>query len=193
MPARDPRYDILFEPVAIGPVTAKNRFYQVPHCTGMGWLRPRMVAGLRGVKAEGGWGVVCTEEVEIHPNTETEPFCEGRLWDDNDIAYHALTCDAIQNYGDYSHNNWIARMMMPIIGFRVVLRQMLHVRHLERVELAALTVSACVETAWAAFTIPEQGGQGSAVAMIVAEAIFLLIGVGALASGAGRYALSDDR
>ena len=30
------RYDVLFEPVRIGPVTAKNRFYQVPHCTGMG-------------------------------------------------------------------------------------------------------------------------------------------------------------
>ena len=24
---RDPRYDVLFEPVAIGPVTAPNRFY----------------------------------------------------------------------------------------------------------------------------------------------------------------------
>ena len=54
-------YEILFEPVAIGPVTAKNRFYQVPHCTGMGWLRPNMVAGVRATKAEGGWGVVCTE------------------------------------------------------------------------------------------------------------------------------------
>lgn len=28
---RDPRYDVLFEPVKIGPVTTKNRFYQVPH------------------------------------------------------------------------------------------------------------------------------------------------------------------
>ena len=27
---RDSRYDVLFEPVKIGPVTAKNRFYQVP-------------------------------------------------------------------------------------------------------------------------------------------------------------------
>jgi len=39
---RDPRFDILFEPLKIGPVTAKNRFYQVPHCTGMGWQRPNM-------------------------------------------------------------------------------------------------------------------------------------------------------
>jgi dimethylamine/trimethylamine dehydrogenase len=57
---RDAHYDILFEPVRIGPVTAKNRFYQVPHCTGLGWLRPRMSAELRAMKAEGGWGVVCT-------------------------------------------------------------------------------------------------------------------------------------
>ncbi len=44
--ARDPRYDILFEPVRIGPVTARNRFYQVPHCTGSraaGWLHGPMV------------------------------------------------------------------------------------------------------------------------------------------------------
>jgi hypothetical protein len=33
--ARDSRYDVLFEPVKIGPVTARNRFYQVPHCTGI--------------------------------------------------------------------------------------------------------------------------------------------------------------
>jgi dimethylamine/trimethylamine dehydrogenase len=39
--SRDPRYDILFEPVRIGPVTARNRFYQVPHCNGMGFNRPQ--------------------------------------------------------------------------------------------------------------------------------------------------------
>ena len=32
--SRDSHYDILFEPMAIGPGTAKNRFYQVPHCNG---------------------------------------------------------------------------------------------------------------------------------------------------------------
>ena len=64
---RDRRYDILFEPLQIDPVTAKNRFYQVPHCTGMGYLRPRMLAEMRGMKAEGGWGVVCAEYNSIHP------------------------------------------------------------------------------------------------------------------------------
>ena len=41
---RDSRYDLLFEPVPIGSVTARNRFYQVPHCTGMGYTMPQMVA-----------------------------------------------------------------------------------------------------------------------------------------------------
>ncbi len=55
-PARNPRFDILFEPVRIGPVTAPNRFYQVPHCTGMGYQLPATLATMRGIKAEGGWG-----------------------------------------------------------------------------------------------------------------------------------------
>jgi hypothetical protein len=28
-----------------------------------------------------------------------------------------LSCDAIQNYGDYSYNNFLAKLMMPFIGF----------------------------------------------------------------------------
>ncbi len=79
---RDPRFDILFEPVKLGPVTARNRFYQVPHCNGMGHRDPSAHAAMRGVKAEGGWAVVCTEQVEIHHSSEITPFIEGRLWDD---------------------------------------------------------------------------------------------------------------
>jgi len=37
---RDPKHDILFEPVRIGPKTLRNRFYQVPHCTGFGAEKP---------------------------------------------------------------------------------------------------------------------------------------------------------
>ena len=79
-------YDCLFEPLQIGPVTAPNRFYQVPHCNGMGHLRPQSLAAMRGVKAEGGWGVVCTEMMEIHPTSDVTPYIEGRLWDDGDMA-----------------------------------------------------------------------------------------------------------
>jgi dimethylamine/trimethylamine dehydrogenase len=96
---RDPRYDILFEPVKIGPVTAKNRFFQVPHCNGMGHLRPQSHAAMRGVKAEGGWAVVSTEEVEIHPTSDLSPYVEGRLWDDHDIPALELLTGAIHRHG----------------------------------------------------------------------------------------------
>ncbi|MEL6482860.1 MAG: NAD(P)-binding protein, partial [Pseudomonadota bacterium] len=96
---RDPRYDILFEPVKIGPVTAKNRFYQVPHCNGMSRSYPSSMAEMRGVKAEGGWAVVCTEEMEIHHSSEHTPYVEGRLWEDRDIPVFAKMCDRIHAHG----------------------------------------------------------------------------------------------
>jgi dimethylamine/trimethylamine dehydrogenase len=92
-------YDILFEPVRIGPRVAPNRFYQVPHCNGLGHLRPRSHAAMRGVKAEGGWGVVCTEEVEIHPSGDIAPCIEGRIWDDHDVAGHRLMTEAVHAHG----------------------------------------------------------------------------------------------
>ncbi|MDK1292845.1 MAG: FAD-dependent oxidoreductase, partial [Actinomycetota bacterium] len=96
---RDPRFDILFEPVQIGPVTAPNRFYQVPHCTGMGYRRPKTLATMRGVKAEGGWGTVCTEYCSIHPSSDDEPFPSASLWDDQDIASLAMTVDEVHAHG----------------------------------------------------------------------------------------------
>lgn len=93
------RYDILFEPVRIGPVTAKNRFYQVPHCNGMGHRNPSGMAAMRGVKAEGGWSVVFTEVCEVHPSGDVSPHIEARLWDDNDIPALALMCDAVHAHG----------------------------------------------------------------------------------------------
>ena len=96
---RDPRYDILFEPVDIGPVTAKNRFYQVPHCNGMGYRDPTALAWMRGVKAEGGWAVVCTEQVEFHHTSDITPFIELRLWDDRDIPMLARMADRVHEFG----------------------------------------------------------------------------------------------
>ena len=96
---RDPRYDILFEPVDIGPVTAKNRFYQVPHCNGMGYRDPTALAWMRGVKAEGGWAVVCTEQVEFHHTSDITPYIELRLWDDRDIPMLARMADRVHEFG----------------------------------------------------------------------------------------------
>jgi dimethylamine/trimethylamine dehydrogenase len=96
---RDPRYDVLFEPVRIGPLTTRNRFFQVPHCNGMGHAHPRAHAEMRGVKAEGGWAVVCTEQVEFHHTTDISPYVEGRIWDDGDIPTHALLVDKVHEHG----------------------------------------------------------------------------------------------
>ena len=93
------RYDVLFEPVRIGPVTAKNRFYQVPHCTGMGHALPRTLAAMRGMKAEGGWGVVCTEYCSIHPTSDDQPFPFASIWDDGDLRNLACMADAVHAHG----------------------------------------------------------------------------------------------
>ena len=90
---RDPRYDILFEPMAIGPVTAKNRFYQVPHCNGGGYRDASAAAEMRGIKSQGGWGVIFTEQCEMHHSSEITPFIELRLWDDRDIPMIAKMAD----------------------------------------------------------------------------------------------------
>jgi dimethylamine/trimethylamine dehydrogenase len=92
-------YEILFTPVRIGPVTAPNRFYQVPHCNGMGYAFSNSLAAMRGVKAEGGWGVVCTEETEIHYTSDLSPSLEGRLWDDRDIPAMAAMTEAVHTHG----------------------------------------------------------------------------------------------
>lgn len=96
--AHDARYDVLFEGVKIGPVTTKNRFYQVPHCNGMGHRYPRAIAASRAVKAEGGWSVISTEECEIHPSSDVSPYIEARLWDEGDMERLALSVDAIHQH-----------------------------------------------------------------------------------------------
>lgn len=96
---RDPRYDVLFEPVNIGPVTAKNRFYQVPHCAGLGHRYPFANAEHRKIKAEGGWAVVCTEESEIHHSSEISPAMESRIWDEKDIPALQLLTDGVHQHG----------------------------------------------------------------------------------------------
>ena len=100
--ARDPKYDILFEQVKIGPLTAKNRFYQVPHCNGGGYRDPSAVAEMRGIKAQGGWGVIFTEQCEMHHSSEITPFIELRLWEDKDIPMLAKMSGRMKEFGALS-------------------------------------------------------------------------------------------
>jgi dimethylamine/trimethylamine dehydrogenase len=97
--SRDPRHDILFEPVRIGPKTLRNRFYQVPHCTGFGVEKPWSQARHRAVKAEGGWAAINTEYCTINAESDETPYVSARMWDDTDVRVLAATCDEAHRHG----------------------------------------------------------------------------------------------
>jgi dimethylamine/trimethylamine dehydrogenase len=97
--ARDPKYDILFEPIKIGPKTLRNRFYQVPHCNGAGSEKPGMQAYNRGMKAEGGWAGVCTEYCSISPESDDTSRVSARIWDEGDVRNLAAMCDRLHQFG----------------------------------------------------------------------------------------------
>ena len=92
-------YDILFEPVRIGPVTAPNRFYQVPHCSGMGFAMPNSSIAMREMKAEGGWGVVCTEYCSTEPTSDNHPHPFCTIWDDDDQFALSRMTEAVHRHG----------------------------------------------------------------------------------------------
>ena len=144
--ARDRRYDILFEPVRIGPVTAKNRFYQVPHCNGMGRRHPTAMAWMRGVKAEGGWAVVNTEQCDIHATSDTQR--EIRLWDDRDIPCLARMAERVQRHGGlagielthmgYYTSNYAGREIPMAPSVRPVHgNDPFHARRMDKADIAA--------------------------------------------------------
>ncbi|MGY8997800.1 MAG: oxidoreductase, partial [Alphaproteobacteria bacterium] len=143
--ARDPRYDVLFESVKIGPVTAKNRFYQVPHCNGMGRKHPTAMAVMRGVKAEGGWAVLCTEQCDIHVTSDTEK--EIRLWDDHDIPYLARMTEEVHKHDSlagielthmgYHAGNYMGReVAMAPSGKPVYGNMPFHARTMDKTDIA---------------------------------------------------------
>jgi dimethylamine/trimethylamine dehydrogenase len=91
--ARDPKHDILFEPIQLGPKRSRNRFWQTSHCAGPGSERPGAQAHFRAMKAEGGWGVVFTEFCSIHPESDEYPYTSARIWDDGDIRNLGYLCE----------------------------------------------------------------------------------------------------
>jgi dimethylamine/trimethylamine dehydrogenase len=99
---RPAKHDVLFEPIRLGPKVLKNRFMQTPQCNGAGSdHRPAMQAGHRSVKAEGGWGAVCTEACSIAPETDVTGYSGqiARLWDEGDIQNLSAMCDAAHDHG----------------------------------------------------------------------------------------------
>ena len=115
--AIDSRYAPLFEEVKIGPVIAPNRFYSVPHASGMGDYYPQANAAFRAMKAAGGWGTVSIEETEIHPSTDILPYIMPRLMEDADIPYHRNIVEQIKKHGslaavELAHNGLNAANMI---------------------------------------------------------------------------------
>ncbi len=106
---RDPRYDILFDRVHIGPVTAPNRFYQTPQCSGMGRNYPSSWAIMRGIKAEGGWGVVFAEQCDFHHSTDNQR--NVRLWDRQDTRIIGRMVEEVHAHGS------LAGLMLAHNGF----------------------------------------------------------------------------
>ncbi|HEY3946840.1 MAG TPA: FAD-dependent oxidoreductase [Solirubrobacteraceae bacterium] len=96
---RDSRHDVLFEPVRIGPKTLRNRFYQVPHCTGFGTRKPFSQAAFRELKAQGGWAAVCTEYAAVSEGSDEAPAIAVQLWDDHDARSLGLMCDRVHEHG----------------------------------------------------------------------------------------------
>ena len=58
-----------------------------------------MLAAMRGVKAEGGWGVVCTEYCSVHPTSDDGAYPFARLWNAEDIRHNALMTEAVHAHG----------------------------------------------------------------------------------------------
>jgi dimethylamine/trimethylamine dehydrogenase len=99
MQRRDPRHDILFESVQIGPKRLRNRFYQVPHCSGFGEVKPFSQAEHRATKAEGGWAAVSTEYAPVSIESDESPAVGARMWDSDDAANLGVMCARAHEYG----------------------------------------------------------------------------------------------
>ncbi|RWK45399.1 MAG: FAD-dependent oxidoreductase [Mesorhizobium sp.] len=95
----DPRYEVLFETVKIGPVTAPNRFVSMPHAIGHSYLMPNGAIGIRETRAEGGWGIVSMQLSEIDPTSDLSGLPYERLWDDGDVRTHAKSNERIHAHG----------------------------------------------------------------------------------------------
>jgi dimethylamine/trimethylamine dehydrogenase len=121
---RNALHDILFEPVQIGPVRTRNRFYVTPHATGNSHLTPNSAIALREMKAAGGWGVVSTQITEIGPDTDLGSHPIERLWDAQDLPMHERQVERIHAYGalaaiELGHAGIRARNFltgMPVVG-----------------------------------------------------------------------------
>jgi dimethylamine/trimethylamine dehydrogenase len=65
----------------------------------MGSAQPNSLAAMRATKAEGGWGVVCSEYCSVHSSADDYPWPHCTLWDNEDIRTHALMTESVHAHG----------------------------------------------------------------------------------------------
>ena len=98
--ARDPRHDILFEPIQIGPKTLRNRFYQMPHCTGFGVGEARRPGALPGDEGRGrlGGGLhrVLLDPPRVRRHATASRRGSGTTTTSRNLA---LMCDMLHEHG----------------------------------------------------------------------------------------------
>ena len=56
-------------------------------------------AAFRGMKAEGGWGGICTEACSIDHQADTSPSVLASLWDEGDVINLRHMCDTLHKWG----------------------------------------------------------------------------------------------
>ena len=97
--ARNPRYDILFEPVKIGPVTAPQPLLCGAACRGHD---QRHAAHARRLPRDQGRRRLGRGVHRLrldHPSSDDSPLPFATLWDENDIRSHALMTEAVHRHG----------------------------------------------------------------------------------------------
>ena len=95
--ARNPRHDILFEPVEVRSKVFRNRFYGVPYGYGAGPAYPMSHVEHRAIQAEGGWAIVCTGVTATSVDWEGQTM--ERLMSEDDIPPLDAMCSAVHKHG----------------------------------------------------------------------------------------------
>lgn len=121
--ARDPKYDVLFEPLVIGSKLLPNRFWQTPYGISATSETPGTSAALRGVRAEGGWGAVHIDYTSIAPEDDQTPGRVPTLWDDDDTYSLSLVAAEIHTHGALAGIELgFAGALGPMLDSRIVPR-----------------------------------------------------------------------
>lgn len=94
---RDPKLDILFEPLEMPNLTLKNRFFMAP--MGTTFSIERQMADYLVARAKGGVALITTGEICIHPSGRTIAGDEPSLDKDSDIARLSPIVTAVHDAG----------------------------------------------------------------------------------------------